>query len=73
MIRLPRRSFLLGLGAMITAPAIVHAHNIMPVRSFKMYGPCLKVVGAGGVVEYLTVMDLLTVEKILRAHVVNVQ
>jgi hypothetical protein len=31
---LPRRKFLLGLGAIIAAPAIVQVHNIMPVKSF---------------------------------------
>jgi hypothetical protein len=31
-----RRSFLVGLGSLMAAPAIVHASNLMPVKSFKM-------------------------------------
>jgi hypothetical protein len=31
----PRRKFLLGLTALIAAPAIVQIHNIMPVRSIE--------------------------------------
>lgn len=30
-----RRGFLTGLGAMIAAPAIVHAGNLMPVRAIE--------------------------------------
>jgi hypothetical protein len=32
---IPRRSFLLGLSALVTAPAIVRFENIMPVRSIE--------------------------------------
>lgn len=32
---LARRSFLAGLGSLLAAPAIVHAGNIMPVRSIE--------------------------------------
>ena len=30
-----RRKFLTGLGAMIAAPAIVHAGNLMPIKALK--------------------------------------
>lgn len=33
---LGRRSFLVGMGAMLAAPAIVHAGNLMPVKAFKI-------------------------------------
>lgn len=32
-----RRSFLAGLGAMLATPAIVHAGNLMPVRSIERF------------------------------------
>ena len=34
-LELPRRGFLLGLGALIAAPAVVRASSLMPVRAFK--------------------------------------
>ena len=34
MIELPRRKFLAGLAGIISAPAIVRASSIMPVRGF---------------------------------------
>ena len=43
---LPRRSFLIGLGAIITAPAIVRAESIMRVRV--MRGPVLELIGLTG-------------------------
>lgn len=47
MIR--RRSFLIGLGALITAPAIVRAENIMRVRvMLPMRGPTLELIGLTG-------------------------
>lgn len=36
---LARRSFLVGLGSMLAAPAIVHAANIMPVRRVSIIIP----------------------------------
>ena len=44
-----RRSFLIGLGALITAPAIVRAENIMRVRPLVMRGPVLQVFGFSGI------------------------
>ena len=35
MIVSSRRGFLIGLGAMMAAPAIVHAGNLMPVRALE--------------------------------------
>ncbi len=35
-VLLGRRSFLTGLGAMLAAPAIVHAGNLMPVKALKI-------------------------------------
>ena len=47
---LPRRSFLIGLTALITAPAIVRAQNIMRVRvMLPMRGPMLEVFGFSGI------------------------
>ena len=43
-----RRSFLIGLGALITAPAIVRAESIMRVR-VTMKGPALEVWGFSGI------------------------
>lgn len=34
-IELPRRGFILGLAALVAAPAIVRAGSLMPVRNFK--------------------------------------
>lgn len=36
---IPRRSFLLGLGSLIAAPAIVRASSLMPVRGIIMDVP----------------------------------
>jgi hypothetical protein len=33
MIITSRRNFLIGLGSLIAAPAIVHVENIMPIRT----------------------------------------
>jgi hypothetical protein len=39
-LELPRRKFLLGLGALIAAPAVVRYANIMPVRALAPDAPC---------------------------------
>lgn len=36
---LPRRKFLIGLGSLIAAPAVVRVENLMPVRSVKLLSP----------------------------------
>jgi hypothetical protein len=36
-LELPRRGFLLGLGALITAPAIVQISSLMPIRALSPY------------------------------------
>jgi hypothetical protein len=46
-----RRGLLIGLGAVIAAPAIVHAANIMPVRAWK--GPVHRGLTWGEYREYL--------------------
>ena len=41
-----RRSFLIGLGALFAAPAIVHAENIMRVRArLVLRGPVMELIG----------------------------
>ena len=53
---LPRRGFLLGLGAMLCAPAIVRVESIMPVRAI-VQPYCIhiwKIVNPDGSVEFLT-------------------
>lgn len=32
-----RRSFLIGLGSLLAAPAVVHSSNIMPIKLFNPY------------------------------------
>jgi hypothetical protein len=85
MIILPRRSFLLGLGALIAAPAIVHAENIMHVRArvLPMRGPALELIGftdicgddgLGEIIDTFGKADLAEIaRKILAADIVYVR
>ena len=53
---LPRRKFLIGLGALIAAPAIVQIHNIMPVKSIEQLirnQYWIEIVNARGEIEKL--------------------
>lgn len=48
-----RRGVLAGLGAVLAAPAIVHAGNLMPVRSIERLlqkGPMIRMLSPDGVV-----------------------
>ena len=67
-----RRKFLLGLGAMFAAPAIVAYEHIMPVRAILFSGPWLDVIGLDGAIDRLRDPDEETVRKILAAQIVKV-
>jgi len=70
-----RRRFLVGLSALLCAPAIVRFESIMPVRAIVMpfSGPVLEVIGIDGEIEKLTAVDETTVKKILNAQLVFVR
>jgi hypothetical protein len=77
-----RRGFLLGLSALVTAPAIVAYDRLMPIRSISRLfsGPPLELVGVDGVVEQLKVLDLVSqyhqqelLDKILASQIVYVR
>ena len=67
-----RRNFLIGLGAMLFAPAIVRAESIMPVRAIVIPHSALwmKIVGTDGCVDYLDKVHPSDVAKILDAQLV---
>jgi hypothetical protein len=74
-IILPRRGFLLGLAAMIAAPAIVRVENIMPVRAIVQptTEQWWKIVDTDGGVEFRPMIHAGDVEKILNAQLVYVR
>jgi hypothetical protein len=84
MILLPRRGFLLGLGAIMAAPAIVRIENIMPVRAIVhsivdpthnhgISGPPLMAILPDGRIEHLTEINENIVAKIMASEFVYVR
>lgn len=45
-MQLARRSFLLGLGAAVAAPAVVHATSLMPISARLILPPKTEIIGA---------------------------
>jgi hypothetical protein len=58
-----RRSFLFGLGSMLAAPAIVHAHNIMPVKALSM-----RSIAEFAGLEEITSLDILYGQVTIRSE-----